>query len=148
MNAAANMAFTNRQVITHRIREVFGRIFGRSPRARGLSVIYDVCHNTAKLERHEVDGELLDLVVHRKGARRAFGPGAPDIPEAYRTIGQPVIIGGSMETGSALLVGTAHAIVEPSGPPPTARAGRCPARRPSGASGASSSCVTWRRAGS
>jgi tRNA-splicing ligase RtcB (3'-phosphate/5'-hydroxy nucleic acid ligase) len=112
MNAAANIAFANRQVITHRIREVFGRVFGRSPRALGLSVIYDVCHNTAKLERHEVDGELVDLVVHRKGATRAFGPGAPDVPETYRAIGQPVIIGGSMETGSALLVGTTHAMVE------------------------------------
>jgi tRNA-splicing ligase RtcB len=112
MNAAANMAFANRQVITHRVREVMGRVFGRDPRALGLDMIYDVCHNTAKLERHVVDGEAVDLVVHRKGATRAFGPGAPDVPAAYRDIGQPVIIGGSMETGSALLVGTAHAMEE------------------------------------
>ena len=112
MTAAANTAFANRQVITHRVREVMARVFGRDPRALGLSVVYDVCHNTAKLERHVVDGESLELVVHRKGATRAFGPGAPDVPQAYRAIGQPVIIGGSMETGSALLVGTAHAMAE------------------------------------
>ena len=112
MTAAANTAFANRQVITHRVREVMARVFGRDPRALGLSVVYDVCHNTAKLERHVVDGESLELVVHRKGATRAFGPGAPDVPEAYRAIGRPVIIGGSMETGSALLVGTAHAMAE------------------------------------
>ena len=112
MNAAANMAFANRQVITHRVREVIGRVFGRDPRALGLDMIYDVCHNTAKLERHVVDGEAMDLVVHRKGATRAFGPGAPDVPAAYRDIGQPVVIGGSMETGSALLVGTARAMAE------------------------------------
>jgi tRNA-splicing ligase RtcB len=112
MMAAANMAFANRQVITHRVREVFGRVLGRDPHALGLSVVYDVCHNTAKLERHLVDGQETELVVHRKGATRAFGPGAPDVPEMYRDVGQPVIIGGSMETGSALLVGTAHAMTE------------------------------------
>jgi tRNA-splicing ligase RtcB len=112
MTAAANTAFANRQVITHRVREVMGRVFGRDPRDLGLSVVYDVCHNTAKLERHAVDGETLELVVHRKGATRAFGPGAPDVPAPYREVGQPVIIGGSMETGSALLVGTTHAMIE------------------------------------
>jgi tRNA-splicing ligase RtcB len=112
MTAAANTAFANRQVITHRVREVMGRIFGRDPHDLGLSVVYDVCHNTAKLEDHVVDGEMLELVVHRKGATRAFGPGAPDVPAPYREVGQPVIIGGSMETGSALLVGTAHAMIE------------------------------------
>jgi tRNA-splicing ligase RtcB (3'-phosphate/5'-hydroxy nucleic acid ligase) len=112
MNAAANTAFANRQVITHRIREVMGRIFARDPRAMDLGVVYDVCHNTAKLERHMVDGEPMELIVHRKGATRSFGPGAPDVPEVYQSVGQPVIIGGSMETGSALLVGTAHAMAE------------------------------------
>ena len=112
MTAAANTAFANRQVITHRVREVFASVFGKDPRELGLSVIYDVCHNTAKVERHEVDGQLLELLVHRKGATRAFGPGAADVPEAYRGVGQPVVIGGSMETGSALLLGTAHAMVE------------------------------------
>jgi tRNA-splicing ligase RtcB len=99
-------------VITHRVREVMSRVFARDARDLGLAVIYDVCHNTAKLERHVVDGEVLDLVVHRKGATRAFGPGAPDVPDAYREVGQPVIIGGSMQTGSALLVGTTHAMAE------------------------------------
>jgi tRNA-splicing ligase RtcB len=112
MTAAANTAFANRQVITHRIREVFSRVFGRDARALGLSVVYDVCHNTAKLERHPVDGREMELIVHRKGATRAFGPGQADVPAAYREIGQPVIIGGSMETGSALLVGTARAMAE------------------------------------
>jgi tRNA-splicing ligase RtcB (3'-phosphate/5'-hydroxy nucleic acid ligase) len=112
MNAAANTAFANRQVITHRVREVMSAVFAKDPRELGLSVVYDVCHNTAKLEQHRVEGELLDLVVHRKGATRAFGPGMPDVPSMYREIGQPVIIGGSMETGSALLVGTAHAMAE------------------------------------
>jgi tRNA-splicing ligase RtcB len=112
MTAAANSAFANRQLITHRVREVFGAVFGRDPRELGLSVIYDVCHNTAKLEHHPVDGQLTEVVVHRKGATRAFGPGAPDVPDDYREIGQPVIIGGSMETGSALLVGTARAMEE------------------------------------
>ena len=112
MTAAANTAFANRQVITHRIREVFSHVFGRDARALGLSVVYDVCHNTAKVERHLVEGRELELVVHRKGATRAFGPGGVDVPADYRDIGQPVIIGGSMETGSALLVGTARAMAE------------------------------------
>jgi tRNA-splicing ligase RtcB len=112
MNAAANTAFANRQVITHRVREVFGDVFGRDPRALGLTMVYDVCHNTAKLERHTVEGEAVDLVVHRKGATRAFGPGAADLPAAYREVGQPVIVGGSMETGSAVLVGRPRAMTE------------------------------------
>jgi tRNA-splicing ligase RtcB len=112
MNAAANVAFANRQVITHRVREVLSDVFGRDARALGLSVVYDVCHNIAKVEHHVVEGESLQLVVHRKGATRAFGPGAPDLPPAYRDVGQPVIIGGSMETGSALLVGTRRAMQE------------------------------------
>jgi tRNA-splicing ligase RtcB len=112
MTAAANTTFANRQLITHRIREVFSKVFGRDARALGLSVVYDVCHNTAKLERHGVDGRALELVVHRKGATRSFGPGEPNAPADYQEIGQPVIIGGSMETGSALLVGTARAMAE------------------------------------
>ncbi len=112
MNAAANTAFANRQVITHRVREVMSRVFGRDPRDLGLRLVYDVCHNIAKLERHRMGGRDVDLVVHRKGATRAFGPGAADVPDAYRAVGQPIIIGGSMETGSALLVGTAHAMDE------------------------------------
>lgn len=112
MNAAANSAFANRQVITHRVREVMATVLGKDARDLDLSVIYDVSHNTAKLEQYVVDGEMLELVVHRKGATRAFGPGAPDVPPVYRDIGQPVIVGGSMETGSALLLGTARAMTE------------------------------------
>jgi tRNA-splicing ligase RtcB len=112
MTAAANTAFANRQVITHRIREVFGSVFGRDPHELGLHVVYDVSHNTAKIERHRVDEEEQELVVHRKGATRAFGPGMPDLPPIYRETGQPVILGGSMETGSALLVGTAEAMAQ------------------------------------
>jgi tRNA-splicing ligase RtcB len=105
MKGAINMSFANRQVILHRIREVFSDVFHKDPAELGLHQVYDVAHNTAKLERHEVDGEERELLVHRKGATRAFGPGAEDLPEAYRQTGQPVIIGGSMETGSYLLAG-------------------------------------------
>jgi tRNA-splicing ligase RtcB len=112
MKAAANTAFANRQLITHRVREVMSRVFDRDPRDLGLRLVYDVCHNIAKLERHRVGGRDVDLLVHRKGATRAFGPGAPDVPDAYRPVGQPIIIGGSMETGSALLAGTARAMEE------------------------------------
>lgn len=106
MNAAINLSFANRQVILHRIREVFSDVLGESPESLGMRQVYDVAHNTAKLEEHEVDGRRRRLLVHRKGATRAFGPGAADLPPAYRELGQPVIIGGSMETGSYLLLGT------------------------------------------
>lgn len=105
MQCAANMAFANRQVILHRIREVFSDIWQRDPEDLGLHMVYDVAHNTAKLEDHEVDGERRQLLVHRKGATRAFGPGHPSLPACYQATGQPVIIGGSMETGSYLLAG-------------------------------------------
>jgi tRNA-splicing ligase RtcB (3'-phosphate/5'-hydroxy nucleic acid ligase) len=107
MHCAANMSFANRQMILHRIREVFGRVFRRDPAALGLRMVYDVAHNIAKLETHVVDGRPRRLLVHRKGATRAFGPGAPDLPLPYAEVGQPVIIGGSMETGSYLLCGLA-----------------------------------------
>ncbi|MBW2267415.1 MAG: RtcB family protein [Deltaproteobacteria bacterium] len=106
MGCAANMSFANRQVILHRIREVFSRVFGRSPDRLGIRNVYDVAHNTAKLERHRVNGRERTLLVHRKGATRAFPPGHPELPDEYRETGQPVIIGGSMETGSYLLAGT------------------------------------------
>ena len=106
MKGGINMAFANRQVILHRIREVFSDIFGRSPEAMEMHMVYDVAHNTAKLERHLVNGKVKNLLVHRKGATRAFGPRMEGIPSIYREVGQPVIIGGSMETGSYLLVGT------------------------------------------
>ncbi len=105
MKCGLNMSFANRQVILHRIREVFSEVLGRSPEDMDMRMVYDVAHNTAKLERHVVDGQPRRLLVHRKGSTRAFGPGMEGLPERYRDIGQPVIIGGSMETGSYLLVG-------------------------------------------
>jgi tRNA-splicing ligase RtcB (3'-phosphate/5'-hydroxy nucleic acid ligase) len=106
MKCGLNMSFANRQVILHSIREVFSETFGRSAEDLGMRMIYDVAHNTAKLEKHTVDGKERTLLVHRKGATRAFGPGHDEVPVRYREMGQPVIIGGSMETGSYLLVGT------------------------------------------
>ncbi len=108
MNCAANTAFANRQVITHQIRQAFAAVFGRSGEELGMELVYDVAHNIAKVERYP-EGEL---VVHRKGATRAFGPGSQDLPACYRSVGQPVICGGSMETGSYLLVGTTRATDE------------------------------------
>lgn len=106
MKGGINMSFANRQMILHRIREVLSDMFGRPAERLGLHMIYDVCHNTAKMERHTVNGKEKNLLVHRKGATRAFGPGMEGLPDCYKTVGQPVIIGGSMETGSYLLVGT------------------------------------------
>jgi tRNA-splicing ligase RtcB len=106
MKGGINMSFANRQVIVHRIREVFSEVFGRSPEDLEMHMVYDVAHNTAKLERHLIDGKMKNLLVHRKGATRAFGPQMEGIPERYQSTGQPVIIGGSMETGSYLLAGT------------------------------------------
>jgi len=106
MNCAANTAFANRQVITHQIREAFAAVFGRSAEELGMELVYDVAHNIAKVERYP-EG---DLVVHRKGSTRALGPGSPELPPRYRTTGQPVICGGSMETGSYLLAGTQGAM--------------------------------------
>ncbi|MFQ5882520.1 MAG: RtcB family protein [Candidatus Methylomirabilales bacterium] len=112
MVCAANSAFANRQVITHHIREVFSDVFKRDARDLGLEMIYDVAHNIAKIERYQVDGEEKELVIHRKGATRSFPPGHPELAERFRPMGQPVIIGGSMETGSYLLIGTSKAMEE------------------------------------
>ena len=106
MAAAANYAWANRQIISAWTREVFKRYF---PDAR-LDLVYDVAHNVAKVEEHEVDGSRERLYVHRKGATRAFGPGRPEIPMAYREAGQPVIIPGSMGTPSYVLCGSAGAM--------------------------------------
>lgn len=105
MNCALNMSYANRQVILHRVREVFSQFFGRSAEKLGMHQVYDVAHNTARLERHQVDGQWRELIVHRKGATRAFPPGSEFLCEDLRDVGQPVIIGGSMETGSYLLAG-------------------------------------------
>jgi len=101
MNCAANYAFSNRQIITHYIRKVFKEVFNTS-----VEIIYDVAHNIAKLETHSLNGETKKLVVHRKGATRAFGPGRKEIPSEYKEFGQPVIIPGDMGTASYLLIGT------------------------------------------
>jgi tRNA-splicing ligase RtcB len=106
MAAAVNFAFANRQMIAHGVRAVFKKVLGTD---RGMRQIYDVCHNVAKIETHVVDGRERRLCVHRKGATRSFGPGRPEVPEAYRTVGQPVIFPGSMGTASYLLAGTAEA---------------------------------------
>jgi tRNA-splicing ligase RtcB len=102
MRAAVNCALANRQIVTHLAREVFAEVL---PRARP-ALLYDVSHNTCKVEEHDVDGRTRRLFVHRKGATRAFGPGHPALPDALRPVGQPVLIGGSMGTASYVLVGT------------------------------------------
>ena len=102
MRAAANFAWANRQGIAHFTRGAFKRIFGEE---ETLRVIYDVCHNIAKLERHKVDGRERQVMVHRKGATRAFPAGRPEVPDAYKAFGQPVLIPGSMGTASWVLVG-------------------------------------------
>lgn len=110
MACAANMAFANRQVIMHRIREAFSKITGRSETDLGMNLVYDVAHNIAKVEKYKIDGSEKEVIVHRKGSTRAYGPGQKELPEAYKEFGQPVILGGSMETGSYLLVGTQKAM--------------------------------------
>jgi tRNA-splicing ligase RtcB len=112
MKCGLNMSFANRQTILHRIRECFEKVFNQGAEQMDMHMIYDVAHNTAKLERYPIDGREREVLVHRKGATRAFGPGHPALPERFRTHGQPVIIGGSMETGSYLLVGTSGAMTE------------------------------------
>ena len=107
MRSAINCALANRQILTHLTRKVFAQLF---PQSR-LPLLYDVSHNTCKVETHTVDGRPKQLFVHRKGATRAFGPGHPDLPAALRQAGQPVLIGGSMGTASYILAGT-HASMQ------------------------------------
>ncbi len=102
MRAATNCALANRQIITHLVRGAFSAVV---PDAK-LALLYDVSHNTCKIERHVINGESRELFVHRKGATRAFGPGHPDLPPSLREVGQPVLIGGTMGTGSHVMVGT------------------------------------------
>jgi tRNA-splicing ligase RtcB len=109
MAAAANYAWANRQVITHFTRKSFAKVFGDEAKLR---LVYDVAHNMAKRERHPMNGDVRDILVHRKGATRSFAAGSPAIPEAYRDIGQPVLIPGSMGTASYVLVGTERAMKE------------------------------------
>jgi tRNA-splicing ligase RtcB len=112
MACAANMAFANRQVILHRVREAFSKVFKQPAEKLGMHLVYDVAHNIAKLEKHDVDGKQVELIVHRKGSTRCMGPGRPETPSVYKKVGQPVIVGGSMETGSFLCVGTDQAARE------------------------------------
>jgi len=106
MKCAANYAFANRQVLADLTRQAFREIFRNRADDYDLRQVYDIAHNMGKIERHVVDGEELDVCVHRKGATRAFGPGADDLPEVYADLGQPVIIPGSMGTASWVLLGT------------------------------------------
>ncbi len=112
MNVAMNIAWANREMITYYARQAFAKAFSSSPESLGMELVYDVGHNTGKLELHEVDGKTKKLVVHRKGSTRALGPGRPELPPEYREAGQPVLIGGSMGTFSYVLKGTTKGMEE------------------------------------
>ena len=112
MACAANYAWANRQILMHRSREVFLRVLGIGPRDLGMNLIYDVCHNIAKKEKHVIDGEKRTVCVHRKGATRSFPPGHEALCDQYRNVGQPVIIPGDMGTASYVLLGTQKAMEE------------------------------------
>jgi len=112
MCAAINYAWVNRQLIMHRTREVFADVFGRDWETMEMDLLYDVAHNIAKRETHSIDGEEVDLYVHRKGATRAFPAGHPEVPSAYRDVGQPIIIPGSMGAGSYVLRGGDRSLEE------------------------------------
>ncbi len=112
MLCAANSAFANRQIITHRIRESFSKVFDTNAEKLGIEIVYDVAHNIARVERYKINGKEKEVLVHRKGSTRSFGPGRKELPEIYREVGQPVIVGGSMQTGSFLLTGTEKAMEE------------------------------------
>ncbi len=112
MAGAANYAFANRQIIFHWVQETFERVFRISSDRLGLKLIYDVCHNIAKMETHKVDGQEMEVCVHRKGATRAFPANHPDIPDAYKDVGQPVLIPGDMGRYSYVLVGTEKSMLE------------------------------------
>jgi len=103
MAAGANFAWANRQMITWEARQAWKKEFGKD---HDLQIVYDVAHNMAKIETHKVDGKEQKLIVHRKGATRAFGPGHPELAAEYSSVGQPVLIPGSMGTASYVLAGT------------------------------------------
>jgi tRNA-splicing ligase RtcB len=103
-----NGAFANRQALAHLARQAFAHALG--VRADKIATLYEVAHNTAKVETHQVNGDPRKLIVHRKGATRAFGPGHPEVPRAYRDVGQPVLVGGTMGTASFILCGTQRAM--------------------------------------
>ncbi len=110
MKAAANYAFANRQVLTHHIRRSFEQALAGKVDNHHVFQVYDIAHNMAKIEEHEVDGRAVKVCVHRKGATRAFGPGSPELPPEYRRTGQPVLVPGSMGTASWVLAGTRDAM--------------------------------------
>jgi tRNA-splicing ligase RtcB len=112
MRCAANYAWANRQCITHWVREAFCHVMDMGDDAAGLELIYDVTHNIAKIEDHDVDGRRQTLCVHRKGATRAFPAGHPDVPKKYSRVGQPILIPGDMGRTSYILVGTEQAMKE------------------------------------
>ncbi|MGC8837123.1 MAG: RtcB family protein [Anaerolineae bacterium] len=112
MAASANFAWANRQCLAHLVRQTFDKVLSGKVKDRELRTVYDVAHNIAKLEEHEVDGRKMKLCVHRKGATRAFPPGHPAVPEPYRAVGQPVLVPGDMGTASYVLVGTERAMEE------------------------------------
>ncbi|GER83479.1 RNA-splicing ligase RtcB [Thermogemmatispora aurantia] len=105
MACGANFAWANRQLLMHGVRQAFSRVFGRQARPAEMPLVYDVCHNIAKIEEYRIDGELQRVCVHRKGATRAFPAGHPAVPEKYRAVGQPVLIPGDMGRYSFVLVG-------------------------------------------
>ena len=110
MASACNFAWSNRQMITHWIRQAFEKVLNQPVDSIGLKLIYDIAHNIAKIEEHQVDGRRVKVYVHRKGATRAFPPGHNAVPSSYREVGQPVLIPGSMGTASWVLVGTEKAM--------------------------------------
>ncbi len=112
MKCAANYAWTNRQMIVHWVRESFEEVLGLKADHLGMDIVYDVAHNIAKYEEHEVDGKRKMVYVHRKGATRSFGPDKMEVPENYRSLGQPVLIPGDMGTASYVLLGTDNAMKE------------------------------------
>ncbi len=112
MACAANYAYANRQILMHHAKEVLMKVFGMSPKALGMRLVYDVCHNIARKETHIVQGRKQVVCVHRKGATRSFGPGHETIPEKYRSVGQPILIPGDMGRASYVLVGTQKAMEE------------------------------------
>ncbi len=112
MACAANYAWANRQCIAHWARECFSKVFGRKPQELGMTQIYDVAHNIAKIEEHTVDGKKLTVCVHRKGATRAFPAGHKDVPQRYKDVGQPVLIPGDMGRRSYVSIGTEKAMAE------------------------------------
>ncbi len=110
MACAANYAFANRQVLSHYAREAFESVLAGRVKDWHLHLVYDVAHNIGKIETHQIDGKLMEVCVHRKGATRAFGPGREELPSEYQKIGQPVLVPGSMGTSSWILRGTSEAM--------------------------------------